>query len=469
MTLFLNIASFSQTTTIDGSLVVNNSSINPGATINLGTYSISNVNLVAKVVIPTVQNDTYPGTIAVYYQKNSSSPVIIANGGNGGNLLFYGGLTVTRSFNITLDAAQFGLTGGFLYTEYKSYSGTKYKSGNISIIKSSTTGGGIPTDAPNPANIVNTLCCNQTVRLGDKPATIIGSQYANPYENLSYGINSSWSISSSTQFEIDKINKTLNFDYTTEPKNITITRSLGYNSTTSLTNKSNTVTITVIPSPILNNAISVSEAGLNTEGFIKIIDTNPKQITGERGAVVNLNILANPNYVPQQRGDIIAQIEKFEWQYAKTDIKGSISNRNWITIENENTATLGYSKLENISTKDGNFLLFRRIAVYQNIRRVSNLLKIILRKVSDNNIICCDQILAENTTLKQIEKPSIIIGTTPSIDKLSPDITNFQLTSITYQWQSQSIVNSRPNTYGAWSNITGATSKDYLPLPLQYL
>jgi hypothetical protein len=448
MTLFHNIASFSQTVTIDGGLIVNNTSISPGATINLGTKSVSNINLVAKVVLPKTQNDSSPGTISVIFQKNTNSPANIASGGFGGNLLFLGGLTVTRSFNIILDATDFDLTGGFLYVEFKSYSGVKYKSGNISIIKSSTPP---PVVGPNPASITNQICCNQTVRLGDKPAPIIGSQYG-PYQNIS----SSWSMSNTIETEL--VDQTLNFGYTNELKNITVTRGIDYNTSFNFNpkNKSNTVTITVVPSPILTNEISVN-APVDLNGFIEVINTNPIQFFGTRpGSQVNLNIINDPLHI-SKRGDNFDDIEKFEWEYSKTNsVLGGANN--WITIVGENSNDLNIFNPTKFDTNQDNYYLLRRIAIYKNIKRASNTLKIVLRSIRNNNTICCNQILKISST-NNIETPTIIIG--------SDAVSNKNL-YFTYQWQSQSI-DSNSSKISNWINIPGAKSKDYLPPPLQFV
>jgi len=469
--LLSNLLVIGQTVTLTP-ITVNGANVS-SSTINLGSVNTSTVLLSVKVALKTAPNDSDPGTITIYSQKSASASPITPTGGKGGGLLFSGSTSAQRDINISLEFSNFDPSGGILYAEYKTSSNIIYKSGNLSVIRqSSSTGGGIPADAPNPANIANTLCCNQIVRLGDKPAPIQGSQYENPYENYSYGINSSWSVTNSPQFTVDNVNKTLNFDYTTELKNIEITRSLGYKSSTNLPNKSNTVTITVVPSPIIGNEIYVAESTPNTDGFVEIINTNPKQIftgspTTYATTYVNLDILADPNYVQQGRASNTASIERYEWQYKKTDIKG-FTNQNWITIENEFSATLNYFTPENISNTEDNYFFLRRIAIYKNIRSASNTLKLLLRNVNNNNIICCDQVLAEDVSTKQIENPSLILGSTPSIENLNVDDKKYYLTNITYQWQSQSITNTRPNTYGIWTNIAGATSKDYLPLPLQY-
>ncbi|PJJ08977.1 putative secreted protein (Por secretion system target) [Flavobacterium sp. 1] len=435
---------------------VNGANVSTGP-INLGSVNSSTVTLSVKVALKTAPSDSNPGSIDIYYQKSASSPAITPTGGNGGGLLFLGSTTAERSFNISLEFSNFDPSGGIIYAEYKTYSGTIYKSDPISVIRqsSSTGGGGIPADAPNPANIANTLCCNQTVRLGDKPAPIVGSQYANPYENYGYGINSSFSINSSLQFDIDHINKTLNFDYTTELKNITITRSLGYNSSTNLPNKSNTVTITVVPTPILNNTIYTNEP-VNSNGFIELSNVKKLNIYGSRSTTVNLKILENPFYTPQPR-DPGANVESYKWEYTKTNTNLS-GFRTWNTLINENSSELNFENPSEKSNSEDTYYLIRRIAIYKNITNASEPIKVLIRGLRNNNTICCDQTL-KITSLTEFDSPQTIIGSTPIIQDSNITGTNLQITSISYQWQSQSIGRST----ASWLDISGAVSKDYLP------
>jgi hypothetical protein len=449
--------SFSQAVTIDA-ISVNNVSISNGTPINLGTLSTSTVTFSTKVALLTAPSDSNPGTIDIYYQKSVSATAIAPTGGNGGGLLFLGSTSAFRSFVISLESSSFDTSGGFLYAEYKTYSGIKYKSGNISIIKQpSNNGGGNPADAPNPSNIANTLCCNQTVRLGDKPAPITGSQYANPYENFSYGINSSWSIDNLLQFDTDYINKTLNFDYTTELKNITITRSLGYKSSTNLPNKSNAVTITVVPSPILSNNISVNNAPQNSEGYSEFSSLKSVNIIGET-SFVDINILNDPSHT-YQRGDEIYSAESYKWEYTKISKDNPNGKKSWISIPNANLGSLNdfNPSLSNLTPEDSYYLV-RRIAIYKNISRVSKEVKIMARSMGHNNTICCDQTL-KITSLTEFESPKTIIGSTPIIEDTNITGTSFYTTFISYQWQSQSIGRSTES----WLDIPGATSKDYLP------
>lgn len=456
---------------------VNGSNVSAGP-INLASVPYSTISLGVKVEIPAGAAVGDQGTLKVYYMNSVALGANVANGGDGGTLYFGGGKTATKSFTINLNWADFQTSGGFVYAEYKSSnspSSTAYKSAYLSVIKNATmtTGTNLnpPADAPNPTKIPNTLCCNQTVRLGEKPAIITGTPFLNPYQGEPYGINTTWiaaGLSDGVRF-INNTDSTLEIDHLTEIGKLTVTRGLGYRYGGQYPNKSNAITITVVPSPIINN-ISV-DGYKDVNGFVEITNTNPKPIysSSRSGAQVNLNILQDPYHI-SQRGDIFADIEKYEWQYSKTNQNDNVTTtKNWTTLPNEYGATLEYFIPENLSSTDDNYYVVRRIAFYKDIRSISNNLKIIPRIVKNNNIICCDQVLGENSISKEIGKPSIITGTIPSIENLNLEGKIFQLFSISYQWQSQAININRANEYGIWTNITDATSKDYLPPPLQFV
>ncbi|MDR7212098.1 T9SS type A sorting domain-containing protein [Flavobacterium piscis] len=455
--LFLTISMLGQKVTLTPTLV-NGVSFSSGS-INLASVPNSTISLSVKVEVPsTTVGDQ--GTIKIYFSKGTALGSNIAIGGDGGALYFGGGKTATRNFTINLNWGDFSTSGGYIYAEYKNSTTVVYKSSNISVIKNSTMTSGTnlnpPADAPNPKNIVNTLCCNQTIRLGDKPAPIIGSQHLNPYEGKPYGINQRWSVNANNiVLSLDYINKILDLDYITELKDLTITRELGYLYGGEFPNKSNTVTIKVVPSPILKNEISI-DTPINSEGYYEITDTNPKQISGTMyDSQVNLNILQDPFHIPK-RGDSSANIEKFEWEYTKTNA-GLGGIKNWTTISGENDYFLKSFNPSEISNTEDNYYLLRRIAIYQNIKRVSNTLKIVLRTIRLNNTICCDQKL-NILSSEEIEKPSIIIGSTAVSDK-----NNILL----YQWQQKRINNRE--SIDTWSDIQGASSKDYLPSALKYV
>ncbi|KIC00080.1 hypothetical protein OA93_00230 [Flavobacterium sp. KMS] len=436
-------------------LLVNGKGYTTGP-INLESTPVSSVSLSVKVDSPGATGND--GTITVYYINPAALGGNVASGGNGGPLLFGGGKTATRNFVISLNWSNFNTSGGYVYAEYKNSAGVIYKSASLSVIKNATMGGGTltpPADAPNPANIANSLCCNQTVRLGERPAPIVGSQYANPYKDYNYGINSSWSASGNSSIKLlSTENHTLNMDYITELKNFTVSRSLGYNNTVNLTNKSNTVTVTVVPSPIAENEISI-DAGIDGNGFAEIINTNPKIIQGSQ-TYVNLNTLQDPFNIPK-RTDTRADIERYEWEYGLTNNIYPIVN-NWTTLPNENSVSLNSLNIPNLNSSEDNFYLIRRIAIYKNLKIASNSLKITLRTVRNNNTICCDQTLQISTS-NVIESPSLITGATAISDKNQ---------YLYYQWQSQSTA-TRLKPSGNWSNIKGATSKDYFPPPLQFV
>jgi len=435
---------------------VNGASVSSSGPINLGGTPSSTVSLGVRVEMPSIPGNT--GTISIYSLNGLNSNV--ATGGNGGSLIFNEGNVASRSFVVNLNWSAFPTSGGFIFAEYKTASGVAYKSSYISVVKNATMGGGTinpPADALNPSKIPNSLCCNQIVRLGDKPAPIVGSQYVDPYENFIYGINNRWNANNGSILNLDNTNKTLYLDYTTELKNITVTRELGYKGNNEYPNKSNTVTITVVPSPIISNVILVY-ADPNPDGFIEHININPIQISGGQSRVnVSLDVLDNPSHI-YSRTDRHADIERFEWEYAKTG-KGVGDSQKWITIPNENSSVLNYFNPTEISNTEDNFYLLRRIAIYKNIKNSSNTLKIMVRTIGYNNTICCDQVV-KILSSTNFETPDIISGSTPLLDNTNITGKNFQINDISYQWQSQATGNQGTSP---WTDISGATSKDYLP------
>ncbi|WPO77241.1 hypothetical protein [Flavobacterium sp. KACC 22761] len=416
LTLFTTML-FGQTVTLTPT-TVNGTNYSSGA-INLASTPYSTIALGVKVEIPANVAVGDDGTLKVYFSKGPALGAGVAIGGDGGLLYFGGAKVATKSFVINLNWTDFPTSGGYIFAEYKS---TKaYNSSSIAVIKNTTMTTGTtlnpPADAPNPTNITNTVCCNQTVRLGDKPAPIAGSNYLNPYKNEPYGISYSWSGDGNVSTPVLSFEQnTLNLDYVPTIGSFTIYRSLGYSYINDRPNKSNTATITVVPSPIISNEISIVDVP-TTDNFIEIINTNPKSIVGGRSDnSVNLNILQAPFHVPQ-RGDNIVNVERYEWEYAKTNIALG-GNKYWKTIEGENSPSLNFFNPSDITNNEDNYYLVRRVAVYQNIKRVSNSLKILLRTVRDNNNICCDQIL-DIPSAGIIESPNSFIGSTPSINRRS--------------------------------------------------
>ncbi|KAF2340772.1 T9SS type A sorting domain-containing protein [Flavobacterium tistrianum] len=453
-TLMLSTLMFAQTVTLTPT-AVNNTNINTGP-INLASMPNSTISLNIKVDIPSNVAVNDYGTLKIYYSNLSSTNANVAAGGDGGALFFGGGRTATRSVVINLYWSDFLTSGGFIYAEYKNPAGTAYRSSNLAVIKNSTMNSGTtlnpPADAPNPRNITNTLCCNQTVRLGERPQPITGSKYLNPYDNEPYGIKASWETNGNPLppnfLNVDNINQSIALDYTSSLGTFTVKRMLGYSYLNDYPNTSNVVTITVIKSPFSENIISI-DGPFDTNGFAETISTNSKNINGAR-VKINLTILQNPNQT-EQRGDNVVNVDRYEWEYTKTNIK------NWKTIQNENSESLGNFLPNDLDFNEDNYYLVRRIAVYQNLKRVSNELKILVRTIRNNNTICCDQVLKISSPT-QIESPESISGSSITSD---PNIVTIHQHYVTYQWQLQ--VNGSDITDNSWQNIVGATNKDYTP------
>lgn len=452
-TLMLNALMFAQTVSLTPT-AVNNTNVNSGP-INLASVPTSTVSLNVKVDIPSNVAVSDYGTLKIYYSNSSVLNANIASGGDSGTLFFGGGRIATRSIVINLFWSDFLTSGGFIFAEYKNPAGTAYRSSNLAVIKNSTMNLGTtlnpPADAPNPTKIPNSLCCNQTVRLGERPQPITGSQFLNPYANEPYGIKASWETNGNPLppniLNVDNINHSLSLDHTTSLGSFTVKRKLGYVYRNEYPNTSNTVTITVVPSPITSNEIHIN-GPVNTDESFEISSSNPKDIFGDR-SYINLNVLQDPYYVPK-RGDTNISIDKYEWEYSI--VNGTTEERAWNIIPNQSSGSLNSVYLPRSNNSKDNLYTVRRIAIYQNLRVSSNPLKIWIRAVRENNTICCNQSL-EVSSANIVETPSIITGTTTISN------TNKYLF---YQWQSQTITENGGKVSN-WINIPSATSKDYLP------
>ncbi|RYJ37365.1 Por secretion system C-terminal sorting domain-containing protein [Flavobacterium anhuiense] len=456
-TLMLNALMFAQTVTLTPT-AVNNTNVNSGP-INLASLPNSTISLNIKVDIPSNVAVNDQGTLTVYYSNLSTSNANVAAGGNGGNLYFGGGKTATRSMVINLYWSDFLTSGGFIFAEYKTPAGTAYRSSNLAVIKNSTMSSGTtlnpPADAPNPTKIPNSLCCNQIVRLGDKPQIITGSKFLNPYEKEPYGISSKWETKGNASLNIkaDFVNQTLDIDHITSPENFTVKRSLGYVYGNQYPNTSNTVTITVVPSPILTNDIMTNDTP-NSDGIYELSSVKTLNLYGFN-SMINLNILQDPNHT-HQRGDNVVRVDSYKWEYKDN----RLYSNPWIAIPNENGSDINFSAPSQIPNSEDINYLVRRIAIYKNVSRVSNEIKILVRALRYNNTICCDQILKIQSETS-FENPKTIDGSIAEAITPIEEGINFRVNYVTYQWQSL----SKENGYSSstWTNIPGATSKDYLP------
>lgn len=148
----------------------NNVAIPSGQPINLGTSGsttftfkakvTTNINLTGASVFGTiiiyakrvgVTSPDWLGEIATVLTPTYSSPAYYFE---------------TSVGNINLTASDFGSSGDVIYIEYIPNNGGSYKSSNWPIVKNGTT--------TNPITN-NTICCSQTIVLGDNAATITGS------------------------------------------------------------------------------------------------------------------------------------------------------------------------------------------------------------------------------------------------------------------------------------------------------
>ena len=407
--MFYNSVSYGQTVSINA-LAVNNVSINSTAPINLESVSISNISLSTQVLFPNPQNNT--GTINVYYQKNTSSPAIIANGGSGGNLLFNGGNSATRSFNITLDAIQFDASGGFLYTEYKTYSGIKYKSSNIPIIKLIPT----PTNPLPPSYDPN--YASQLVPYGGIPLL---PKFAN-YYNVS---SQDW-IDGSNNVVLTERNAWNLYS------NVTIRqRTIFTDGTVKLEPQKMGISVTKF-FPNFNRLYVNNEISSNQ--YIPIGQT-PQTIVGNQASESHST----------ESGTVTNFLNNYQWQ------KRIIYPLYWNNF-NYQLVFYGWSNIPGATQANytppsaSRGIEYRRLVIENpsdnSISRnsaTSNIIGVFpISNINIGNTICCDQTVYSNSTANPIVGP-LVNG------------------SVTYQWQA--------STDGIkWYDIYNANNKDYNPV-----
>lgn len=134
-----------QTTVTIASLFSVNGVTTSGS-INLANNANTDVLLYVDITVPSPPTNV--GTITIFHKRNNSAADIVPSGGYGGQCPFYALTQVTRSFSLNLMGTNFDNSGGYLYAEYKTYSGTIHRSANLQIVKNTTTN---PTN-PNPNN-----------------------------------------------------------------------------------------------------------------------------------------------------------------------------------------------------------------------------------------------------------------------------------------------------------------------------
>lgn len=332
--------------------------------------------------------------------------------------------------SVVLSASDFFATGGVFYAKYVNNSSSNYLSSEIAV-----TGGTRASSNP-PSSQTNAICCNQTIRAGDKPALITGSVLNTGQITWVKGFNTNvinYATSNSfNNFEADYI-----FENTSFKRKIT--------NSNNVSSFSNPITITVVPNPIISNQIT-SNASLLEEGIYEIFETDQINFSGFTSKV-NLAVLNDP-FHPGTRGDSYATVVDYQWQ----QFKPGMSHARWTDIANATTSTLSGFSLSLADNNELNYYFVRRIAKYQDISLVSNTLKVIVNEPYDSNTICCSQNLTAVGT--GFTLPSILIGST-AVYTLS-SAWRLRTLNIVYQWQRKS--RSMP-----WANIPGANSKNYLP------
>jgi len=407
-----------------------------GTSINLGSNTSTNIILNAEVTLPNAPNDNYPGTINIYYKRNTSSSSVVAEGGYGGNLLFLGGTFSTRSFAITLSASQFDMTGGFLYAEYKTYSNLVYKSSNINVIKTTTPTG--PSNPPGgaPINLGN----YEIVPYGGIP---ILPKLPEPWSTSFASVSYSWMKSESTQ----SIN---------DPNNGIYYPGTGIYRTTYLYIKQHEIhndgtfadfyiakflvaTQLLYYQNLINpfifyQSVSVSNSIHSTQ-YIPY-GTIPETIIGE------------PASVRQPNGTIIPATI-FKWQKrivrplpSHYDYETYIQSYGWKDIPS--ATQQNYSPPATTEVTEYRRLIVE-VSEYDNpgtaASNIVTIYPISIERTSGFNQICCNQ------RINAGQNAILIIGSTAN-------------TNYSYQWQKETI----RNNMSSWDNIPNIT-KDCLPVP----
>ncbi|MGC4039281.1 MAG: T9SS type A sorting domain-containing protein [Flavobacterium sp.] len=404
-------------------------------TINLGITSSVNVTLDVKLKTLNGATTNTFGNLFLYYKASSTENEVQVGFAAVTFIVTYPPFVTQTTYTssipnitVTLTKSAFFASGGVFYAKYINNNNVADSSSNILV-----AGGSRTTTTPNPPYTgTNTVCCSQTIRKGDKvsltgsalPTDVVGSWHKNgyPYQVQNYSTGNS-----STTFESDYF-----FDSCYFSRNVK-------------GSYSNRAQINVVPNPIGSNVISTNAIQMGN-GNYEISQASELNLTAT-GANVNLNVLANPNHTPV-RGDNYANSNEitYQWQYR-------YSGNNWKNIPNGTTDNI-YGFVPEYYTTDYNF---RRIAKYQNISLVSNVITIVFRRPSASNTLCCSQTLTSTSSSPDIPLPQTIIGSVPEFsiaDGGSSGITGSP--SMTYQWQEQ-------GRSFSWTNIAGANGKDFLP------
>lgn len=438
--------SFSQVTVQTSNLKVNDVIINDN-TINFNNNS--NVNVSIEVNLTTLNGNTNNifGNLYLFYKPNSSENEVQVGFAPVTFIVSYPPFVTQTTYTSRnhfstayLQASNFFATGGVFYAKYINNNNSSFVSSNIPVI------GGTRTSSNPPPTQSNTICCNQTIRKGDKPSIITGSTLSQPSNG---GI--SWVNGSNVIVDNYLVNNINNFssDYLFETTVFKRRIRVNYSST-----YSNSITITVVPNPIVSNSIYLDASRLtgDLDGSYEVLDNEALNFYGTNPKV-NLNVLNNPNHTVS-RSDTYVNVDSFQWQYKS-------GNNKWKDVPNSANNSLENFYLSGLDNfRYNSEFYFRRIAKYQNISLVSSVLKVVKKQSSIYNTICCDQLLQSSSTV--MPSPTLVSGSIAEFNLVDAGISSFSsypplnISNPIYQWQVS-------NRNSVWTNIVGANFKDYLP------
>lgn len=407
--LLSNLLAIGQKVTLTPTLV--NATSVTGGPINLGSTTTSNVSLVTQVDFPIIPGDT--GTINIYFVNGSKTNIV--DGGNGGSLFFGEGKTATRSFIIQLYSSDFSTSGGYIYAEYKTFSGTIYKSSNLSVIKNATT-------SPSPNPISNNY---ETVPYGGSPLLPKFHDY--------YNVKSQDWIDSGNQV----VKGNFPFYSTTNLRELTTFDD-------GRVNYSEKVIFYVVN--FLSNLIDLRVNSTISSNQYLSEDQTPATIIGNEASESHSEIIAGSTRSRTVTNTLVNY--QYQWQ-SRIKFPLTWSNMNyyfslygWADIPNATginytpqKTDIGMEYRRLILEKPGDKSVSRRCAT-------SNVVSIVpIFNDITKNIICCDQILAPADVANAIDGAS-------------------SFGSSYYQWLvSEDGIN--------WKEIYGANNQSYTPVRIE--
>lgn len=409
--------------------------------INFNGQGVVSLNFNIKLTTFNGNVDNILGNFFVETRENSSNPNIIQHTSQSVTFIvqyppFVSQTTYTGIFNVNISLSRhdFYSSGGFMYVVYKNNSNESYYSNNYDIV------GGSKVPQTNWTLINNDICCNQVVRYGDKPNLVTGTYVNGVLVPVTWYKVQTPSVVATNYTNLDKSNN-FESDYIFETTKFT--RLLGNDYPY---NRSNEVTISVVPNPIISNTISSQAASLGNDEYEVNYGDLIDFVSNTSFAYPLL--IGDPFRIINRRTEPTERVNEYQWQYSR-------DSRNWVDITGEVNSTM-YSFLPQNFTN--NIFKIRRIAKYQGFSLCSNILTFKVRSSNPlSNYICCDQSLISNSS--GVIPPQTLIGNEVLFSyldaNLNPNIYQLESYNVTYKWQ----VKYRG---GSWID-SNVFTKDYLP------